>query len=121
VDPKLVAVSVEAAAVSHGLLRQGEVFSLNILPRDERALVRKFVKPLKDEGRPAELAGMALRDSVTGAPILVAAAAWLECEVRHEVACGSHTLFVGEVVSCGGEPDGLEPLRMEDTRMNYGG
>ncbi len=83
--------------------------------------MRKFVKPLDDQGRPDELAGLALRDSLTGAPILAAAAAWLECEVRQEVGCGSHTLFVGEVISCGGEPDGLEPLRMEDTRMSYGG
>ena len=83
--------------------------------------MRKFVKPLDDQGRPDELAGLALRDGVTGAPILAAAAAWLECEVRQELGCGSHTLFVGEVVGCGGEPDGLEPLRMEDTRMSYGG
>ena len=64
---------------------------------------------------------MALRAGLTGAPILADAAAWLECEVRHELGCGSHTLFVGEVVGCGGEPDGLEVLRMEDTRMSYGG
>ncbi len=121
VDPKLVAVSVEAAAVSHALLRQGRVFSLNILPREQRALVRKFVKPLEDDGHPDELAGLPLRGGGSGAPILGAAAAWVECEVRHELPCGSHTLFVGEVTSCGGEPDGLEPLRMEDTRMNYGG
>jgi flavin reductase (DIM6/NTAB) family NADH-FMN oxidoreductase RutF len=120
-DPKLVAVSVEAGAVSHGLLRQGGVFSLNILPRDQRALVRKFVKPVDDQGHPDELAGLALRPGESGAPILREAAAWLECQVRHELPCGSHTLFVGEVASCGGEPDGLEPLRMEDTRMNYGG
>jgi flavin reductase (DIM6/NTAB) family NADH-FMN oxidoreductase RutF len=121
VDPKLVAISVEAAAVSHGLLRQGRVFSLNILPRDQRALVRKFVKPLDDQGLPGELAGMALRGDGSGLPVLAAAAAWLECEVRHELSCGSHTLFVGEVVGCGGDPDGVDPLRMEDTRMNYGG
>jgi flavin reductase (DIM6/NTAB) family NADH-FMN oxidoreductase RutF len=121
VDPKLLAVSVEAAAVSHALLRDGHVFSLNILPREQRALVRKFVKPLEDEGDPSELAGTRLRPGQTGAPILADAAAWLECEVRHELACGSHTLFVGEVVSCGGETDGVEVLRMEDTRMNYGG
>jgi flavin reductase (DIM6/NTAB) family NADH-FMN oxidoreductase RutF len=121
VDPKLLAVSVEVGAVSHALLREGRVFSLNILPREQRALVRKFVKPLDDQGLPDELAGMPLRDSRGGAPILAVAAAWLECEVRHELACGSHTLFVGEVVSCGGDPDGLDPLRMEDTRMNYGG
>jgi flavin reductase (DIM6/NTAB) family NADH-FMN oxidoreductase RutF len=121
VEPKLMAVSVEAGAVSHALLRQGRVFSLNVLPRDQRALVRKFVKPLDDQGHADELAGLPLRGDGSGAPILAAAAVWLECEVRHELPCGSHTLFVGEVVRCGGEPDGLEALRMEDTRMNYGG
>jgi flavin reductase (DIM6/NTAB) family NADH-FMN oxidoreductase RutF len=121
VDPKLLAVSVEAGAVSHALLREGQVFSLNVLPRQERALVRKFVKPLDDAGDPGELAGWPLRPSRTGAPILAVAAAWVDCEVRQQLACGSHTVFVGEVVDCGGETDGLEVLRMEDTRMNYGG
>src|ERR1700722_7772175 len=121
-EPKLVAVSVEAGAVSHELLRAGAVFSLNILPRAQRAIVRKFVKPLDDAGDPGQLAGFALQPGVTGAPILLAAAAWLECEVRHELPAGSHTLFVGEVVSCGGDPaDELEVLRMEVTRMSYGG
>ena len=48
--------------------------------------------------------------------------AWLDCEVRHRLDLGSHLLFVGEVVAVGG-PDGAMPpvLRMEDTRMNYGG
>jgi flavin reductase (DIM6/NTAB) family NADH-FMN oxidoreductase RutF len=121
-DPKLLAVSVETGAVSHGLLQDGRVFSLNILPREQRAIVRKFVKPLDDAGDPDQLAGFALRPSGTGAPILAAAAAWLECELRLELACGSHTLFVGEIVGCGGDPaDDLDVLRMEDTRMNYGG
>src|ERR1700685_1898079 len=35
-DPKLLAVSVETGAVSHGLLRDGRVFSLSILPREQR-------------------------------------------------------------------------------------
>src|ERR1700722_19993102 len=122
VDPKLIAVSVEAGALSHGLLRDGAVFSLNILPRDQRAIVRKFVKPLDDAGDSDQLAGFALRPGVTGAPLLAVAAAWLDCEVRHDLVGGSHTLFVGEIVGCGGDPvDGLEVLRMEDTRMSYGG
>jgi flavin reductase (DIM6/NTAB) family NADH-FMN oxidoreductase RutF len=122
VDPKLMAVAVEAGAVSHALLRDGRVFSLNIVPREKRAIVRKFVKPLDDAGEMGQLAGFALRPSRTGAPILAEAAAWIECELRHELPCGSHTLFVGEVVGCGGDPaDGLEVLRMEDTRMSYGG
>jgi flavin reductase (DIM6/NTAB) family NADH-FMN oxidoreductase RutF len=121
VDPKLVAVSVEVAAVSHGLLQAGRVFALNILPREQRALVRKFVKPLDDSGEAGHLAGAELRPALTGAPVLDAAAAWLECEVRQELPCGSHTLFLGEIVNCGGDPDGVDLLRMEDTRMSYGG
>ncbi len=121
-EPKLVAISVEAEALSHALLQDGQVFSLNILLREQRAIVRKFVKPLDDPGDAGELAGFPLQGGRTGAPILAVAAAWLECEVRRQVDCGSHTLFIGEVVSCGGDPaDGLEVLRMEDTRMNYGG
>jgi len=122
VDPKLVAVSVEAAALTHALLESGRVFSLNILPRSERAIVRKFVKPLADDGDQEQLAGFALRPSATGAPVLAVAAAWIECALRDRLDAGSHTLFVGEVVGCGGDvPEGLEVLRMEDTRMSYGG
>jgi len=122
VDPKLVAVSVEVPALTHTLLGDGRVFSLNIIARADRAIVRKFVKPLTDEGDPHTLAGFKVRTASTGAPILAQAVAWLDCEVRHELACGSHTIFVGEVVDCGGEPaDDVEVLRTEDTRMSYGG
>lgn len=121
-DPKLVAVSIEANAVTHGLVREGGIFSLNILPREQRAIVRKFVKPVEDGGEPAELGGFPLRPEASRAPVLAAAVAWLQCEVRQEVPCGSHGVFVGEVVDCGGDiPDGTEVLRMEDTRMSYGG
>lgn len=119
-DPKLVAVSVEAGAVTHGLVADGGAFSLNVLDREDRAVVRRFVKPLDDDGRPDELAGFPVRTATTGVPILAQARAWLDCRVWETVGCGSHTLFVGEVVDCGGEP-GEAVLRMEDTRMSYGG
>jgi flavin reductase (DIM6/NTAB) family NADH-FMN oxidoreductase RutF len=46
----------------------------------------------------------------------------MECNVRQAVACGQHTLFIGEVVACGFHGSEETPvLRMEDTRMNYGG
>ena len=120
--PKLVAVSVEEGAVTHALVHDGGGFSLNILDRGDRAIVRKFVKPLDDDGEPDSLAGFAVRTASTGSPILAEALAWLDCEVRHELRFASHTLFVGEVVDCGGDPaEDSEVLRMEDTRMSYGG
>lgn len=121
-NPKIVAVSIETGAVTHALVRDGRVFSLNIISRADRAIVRKFVKPLDDDGDPSKLAGFDVVTAVTGAPILATAAAWLDCEVRSSLDLGSHTLFAGEVVQCGGEVgDDSEILRMEDTRMSYGG
>jgi len=121
-DPKIVAVSIEHEAVTHALVRDGGVFSLNIIGRADRAIVRKFVKPLDDGGDAANLAGFAVRAASTGAPILEQAAAWLDCEVRSTLDFTSHTVFAGEVVDCGGDVgDGTEILRMEDTRMSYGG
>jgi flavin reductase (DIM6/NTAB) family NADH-FMN oxidoreductase RutF len=139
--PKLISVAVERAARTHELLTDGGVFALSLLARRDRALVRHFVKPVEDidvdeTSGIGTMNGTAVRCASTGAPILEAAAAWLDCEIRHTLAVGSHTVFVGEVVDVGtaepeetvaggdGTGDGTGDggiLRMEDTRMNYGG
>jgi flavin reductase (DIM6/NTAB) family NADH-FMN oxidoreductase RutF len=114
--PKLVAVSVEAGAVTRRLVDAGGCFALSILRREDRAAVRRFVKPLGED-----LGGFAVRSASTGAPILEIAAAWLDCRVAQTAELGSHVLYVGEVVDCGGDTEGVDVLRMEDTRMSYGG
>jgi flavin reductase (DIM6/NTAB) family NADH-FMN oxidoreductase RutF len=78
--------------------------------------------------------GEPVHEVAGGLPCLAAAVAWLCCRVRHTLDSGavdgptpaSHVLFVGEVVDAGeraAEPTTDHPglLRMEDTRMNYGG
>jgi flavin reductase (DIM6/NTAB) family NADH-FMN oxidoreductase RutF len=120
-DPKLVGVGVEHGALTHTLVNGGRVFSLSMLAREDRALVRKFVKPVEDDDG-AAMNGVAVHTRRTGAPIFTAAVAWLDCEVRQAVETGGHTLFIGEVVDCGfGADEATDVLRMEDTRMNYGG
>jgi flavin reductase (DIM6/NTAB) family NADH-FMN oxidoreductase RutF len=121
-EPKLIGVAVEAEAVSAQLLRQGSCFALSILDRLDRAVVRRFVKPVTGEDHGDSIAGFAVRTFSTGAPVLDQAASWLDCRLTRQVTLGSHDLFIGEVVDCGGEAgDSVEVLRMEDTRMNYGG
>jgi flavin reductase (DIM6/NTAB) family NADH-FMN oxidoreductase RutF len=128
--PKLVAVSVQNDAVTHQLITQSAVFALNILRREDRAMVRKFVKPVEPDddqllsSGSRTLRGVAVRTEATGAPVVAGAAAWIDCAVSQSVPVGSHTLFIGEAVGFGfGDPDDeeVEVLRMEDTRMNYGG
>jgi len=118
--PKLLAVSVRKDALTHELLVAGGVFSLSFLRREDRALVRLFTKPA-DGSVPGKLSGVPVRDGSSGAPVLAQAVAWLECEVRHQLDAGDHTLFVGEVVDCSAPDEGAPVLRMEDTRLNYGG
>src|SRR6478752_478426 len=45
-EPKLVAVSVEQTAFTHELIVASGVFSLNFIAQDDRAVVRKFTKPV---------------------------------------------------------------------------
>jgi len=119
-DPKLVAISVERGALTHELITEGKVFALNVIDREDRAIVRKFTRPVDVDG--ASLNGFAFHDGRTGAPILDQAVAYVDCELRQTVPLGGHSLFLGEVVDAGFQkPEDTPVLRMEDTRMNYGG
>jgi flavin reductase (DIM6/NTAB) family NADH-FMN oxidoreductase RutF len=121
-DPKLVAVSVEKEAFTHELIAAGGVFTVNVIDREDRAIVRKFTKPVEVDEANHTLNELPFHDGRTGAPVLDQALGFVECEVRQQVDAGDHTLFVGEVVDAGFQkPEDTAPLRMEDTRMNYGG
>lgn len=137
--PKLVALAVEAGSVTRRLVDEGGAFSVSVLDRSDRAVVRRFVKPVDEvrlgtDGVAESMQGQAVHEVHTGLPCLASARWWLVCEVRHtsrwddgDGPPASHVLFVGEVVdvgegSGGGADDGDSGiLRMEDTRMNYGG
>jgi flavin reductase (DIM6/NTAB) family NADH-FMN oxidoreductase RutF len=121
-EPKLLGIAVEREAYTHELIEAGGVFSLCMIDRDDRAIVRKFTKPVEVDLAADTLNGFATHTRTTGAPVLDQAAAFLDCIVRERVATSDHTLFVGEIVDCGFLKDEATPvLRMEDTRMNYGG
>ena len=121
-NPKLMGIGVEAEAVTHELITEGGVFALNTISREDRAIVRKFTKPVEVDAEASTLNGFPFHDGLTGAPILDQAVAYVDCEVRQALDLGDHTLFIGEVVDAGFQADeDTEVLRMEDTRMNYGG
>jgi flavin reductase (DIM6/NTAB) family NADH-FMN oxidoreductase RutF len=122
-DPKWIGIGVEKDAFTHELIVAGGVFSLCLVNRDDRAIVRKFTKPVEVDLGARTLNGFSYFDGpVSGAPVLSQSVAYVECEVRQPVEVGNHTLFLGEVVNAAFLRDEETPvLRMEDTRMNYGG
>lgn len=120
-EPVLVGIGVDNKAVTHRLISESGVFTINLWsPEDTRVFV-KFSKPAAKEDM--TLNGHPVREGVTGAPIFEDAVAWLECEVRQSHDLGTHTLFIGEVVAAGSDPDQEESraAAISDTRMKYGG
>jgi len=121
-DPKFLGVSVEKDAVTHELISKGGVFALCIIDREDRAIVRKFTKPVEVDLEARTLNGFPFHDGASGAPILDQAVAYADCELHATTDVGSHSLFIGEIVDAGFQKGEETPvLRMEDTRMNYGG
>ncbi len=121
-EPKLVGIGVEKPALTHELITTGGSFTLNTIDREDRAIVRKFTKPVDVDPAAKTLNGIPYRDSVTGAPVLTQAVAWIDCELRQTVDTGNHSFFIGEIVDSGFQKAEDTPvLRMEDTRMSYGG
>jgi flavin reductase (DIM6/NTAB) family NADH-FMN oxidoreductase RutF len=122
-DPKWIGIGVEREAFTHELISAAGVFTLCLVDREDRAIVRKFTKPVETDLVARTLNGFEYFDGpVTGAPVLAQAVAYVECEVRQAPEIGGHTLFLGEVVNAAFLKDEETPvLRMEDTRMNYGG
>ncbi len=93
-----------------------------MIDREDRAIVRKFTKPVEVDAEARTLNGLPFHDGVTASPILDQAVAWLDCRLHSGVDVGAHTLFLGEVVDAGFQkPEDTPVLRMEDTRLNYGG
>ena len=118
-DPVLIGVGVDVEAVTHRLITDGGSFTVNLWDAEDTKVFVKFSKPATDDG--TTLNGRAVRPATTGAPVFEEAVAWMDCEVRHSLPLGSHTLFVGEVVDAAINNPEATVASMRDTRMKYGG
>ena len=118
-EPVLIGVGVDNEAVTHRLITQGGSFTVNLWDAENTRVFVKYSKPAAYES--GELNGRPVVEAVTGAPVFSEAIAWLDCEVRHVLDLGTHTLFVGEVVAAAINDDEKRAASMSDTRMKYGG
>jgi flavin reductase (DIM6/NTAB) family NADH-FMN oxidoreductase RutF len=118
-EPVLIGIGVDNEAVTHGLITEGGSFTVNLWSAEDTKVFVKFSKPAADDG--TSLNGRAVRPATTGAPVFEEALAWVDCQVRHTLDLGTHTLFVGEVVDAAINDDEARAASMSDTRMKYGG
>jgi flavin reductase (DIM6/NTAB) family NADH-FMN oxidoreductase RutF len=134
-SPRVLALSIEREARTASFAESSGVLALSLLAREDRAVVRRFVKPvdelvLGDGGRPVSMAGQEVSMAPGGAPVLASALAWLDLVVLDQRRFESHSVFFASVAGAyavdamrSGSPSErtVELLRMEDTKMNYGG
>jgi len=118
-EPVLIAIGVDKSAVTHRLINNGGSFSVNLWDSEDTRPFVKFSKPATFEN--GELNGRPVTEAVTGAPVFEEAIAWMDCAVRQTIDCGTHSLFLGEIVDAGIRNDEARAAAMSDTRMKYGG
>ena len=95
-DPPLVGFAVSRQAAMHELLREARGVGVSLLAAGQEWLAQHFsrgVPPIAMWHR------VATEEGANGAPLLVGALGWLECRLREEVAVGTHTFFVCEVLA----------------------
>ena len=125
-EPPLVAVGVKADSTTHAIVKAARAFALNVLGKGQQGIAGAFFKAAERAGD--TINGQAFRTGSTGAPLLDAVPAYVECELVDTVERGDHSIFVGRVVDAGqkdapsGRPDDLT-LTLKDMgdKVFYGG
>jgi flavin reductase (DIM6/NTAB) family NADH-FMN oxidoreductase RutF len=119
-------VAVKADSQAHAVIGATQSFALDVLGKGQEGIAYAFFKTVERDGQ--QIGRQRYRVGTTGAPILEATPAYVECRVLQSVAKGDHTIVVGEVVEAGvgQEPEGRADdavLWLKDLgpRVFYGG
>lgn len=117
-DPPMLSVSIRPDRHSHDIIRDSGEFVVNLV---SRALLKACDLCGVRSGReydkfslcgldPVPAAGLSLAPAIAQSP------AYLACRVRETLALGSHTMFIGEIVSMGIE----ESLMDQSGKIDFG-
>lgn len=94
-DPPSLLVIVNRTNRSHPVISRSGVFAVNVLSSDQEDLAGHFAAKAPDP-----FANIDYRVGTTGCPLICDADATLECEVVQETDYGTHTIFIGRIVTC---------------------
>lgn len=92
-DPPLILWSLGVKSPSLDAFTEGRCFSVNILSAEQEALAMQFARPAEDK-----FAGVDVRSSAEGVPLLAESLARLECRTEFTRVAGDHLLIVGRVL-----------------------
>src|SRR3989442_4387010 len=116
-EPPMVAVAVENACRTIGLIRDAHHFAVNLLQQSQRELAGKLGR--SSAQAPQKLKGIKTKPAPgAGTPVLADSLGWVECRLVTTLPAGDHTLVLGEVIEAGGEAEGTPPTPHE-TGLQY--
>lgn len=97
-EPPRLLVCVNRQAWPNPIIARAKRFSVNVLAAAQKGLALRFAGATGHQGEDRFAKG---RWSVlaTGAPILDGALASFDCELARAIPAGTHTIFIGRVVS----------------------
>lgn len=95
-EPPLVGVFVKRGSAGQAAISGSKGYVVNILKHDQAHLAARFAsEPPSARFRDVEWR----RSPRLGFPVIAGSLAYIEAEVREEIAIADHSLFVGEVVA----------------------
>ena len=99
-QPPGFSVAVARDRAVEALLHIGDRFALNVLAEGrELATMKQFLQPFSPGSD--RFAGLELRSSPAGQPLLPEALAWLEATVQQRMDCGDHWVLYAQVTAGG--------------------
>ena len=94
-DPLMLLVCVGNTLATRDAISASGVFAVSVLSQGQERHALQFASRCDDK-----FAGLGFR-SEHDLPVVEGAVAHFACDVKEEFPGGDHTIFIGEVVSCG--------------------
>jgi flavin reductase (DIM6/NTAB) family NADH-FMN oxidoreductase RutF len=99
-DPPSLLICVNREARSYLFISTSRIFCVNVLAGNQRSLAEHFSGKVRE----LQFADVGYAIDATGAPVLDGSIAHFDCEVAQEYSVGSHSILIGNVLSCKSRP-----------------
>ncbi|MCC7364802.1 MAG: flavin reductase family protein [Dehalococcoidia bacterium] len=116
--PPLIAVGVKGGTGTLDLVKSTGKFAISVLGTGQKDIAFAYFKHVTPEN--GQLGGFDYETKTTGAPIIVDAPAWWECNVSQVLDVGDHSIVIGEVIEAGVR-ETKDTLTLKELGLNYGG
>jgi flavin reductase (DIM6/NTAB) family NADH-FMN oxidoreductase RutF len=116
-DPPLITICPSRTSTTWPQIAREGRFCVNVLGQSQEWVSARFATSGADK-----YAGVAWSPAPSGAPVLEATSAWLDCTVEQVHDGGDHEIVLGRVTAMGSAPAEQEPLlfhRGQYARLNH--